>query len=334
MAKGLNNMFLSIALLLGSLLVGILGFTIIEGYGLVNAFFMTVITFSTVGYNEVQPLSEAGRLFTSFYILLNLGIFAYVVSVITTYIFEGKLNQYLKKYRMSKEIKKIQDHVVVCGYGRNGSKACEELDHSGVPLVLVERDKAIVESVIDRYHVLIGEATQDEVLRDAGIERARAIITTLPSDADNVFITLTARELNPDVKIIARASEDNTINKLRRAGANKVVMPDAVGGMHMARLVTKPYVIEFLDLFTGIGGHQFVLEEVPYHLLKGSFKDKSIKELDVRNKTGATLVGFKDDVKGFIFNPSPDMVIGPDEVMILLGSRDEIREFLKMYTDV
>lgn len=333
MQKGLNRVFLSIALLVGSLLAGILGFMTIEDYGFVDALFMTVITFSTVGYNEVQPLSEAGRLFTSSYIILNLGIFAYVVSVITTYIFEGELNHYLKNYRMSKELKKIQDHVIVCGFGRNGSKACEELANSNVPFVLVERDEANVESVISKYNVLIGEATQDDVLRDAGIARAKAIITTLPSDADNVFITLTAKELNPHVKIIARASEDNTTNKLRRAGATKVVMPDAVGGIHMAQLVTKPYVIEFLDLFTGIGGNQFVLEEVPYNLLKTDFQDKSIRELDVRNKTGATLVGFKDDVKGFIFNPSPDMLIGPDDVMILLGSREEVRKFQDIYTD-
>lgn len=333
MQKGLNRVFLSIALLVGSLLAGILGFMTIEDYGFVDALFMTVITFSTVGYNEVQPLSEAGRLFTSSYIILNLGIFAYVVSVITTYIFEGELNHYLKNYRMSKELKKIQDHVIVCGFGRNGSKACEELANSNVPFVLVERDEANVESVISKYNVLIGEATQDDVLRDAGIARAKAIITTLPSDADNVFITLTAKELNPNVKIIARASEDNTTNKLRRAGATKVVMPDAVGGIHMAQLVTKPYVIEFLDLFTGIGGNQFVLEEVPYNLLKSDFQDKSIRELDVRNKTGATLVGFKDDVKGFIFNPSPDMLIGPDDVMILLGSREEVRKFQDIYTD-
>ena len=333
MQKGLNRVLLSIALLVGSMLVGILGFMTIEDYGLVNAFFMTVITFSTVGYNEVQPLSEGGRLFTSFYIILNLGIFAYVVSVITTYVFEGELNHYLKKYRMSKELKKIKDHVIVCGFGRNGSKACEELANSNVPFVLIERDEENLESLISEYNVLIGEATQDEVLLNAGIERAKAIITTLPSDADNVFITLTAKELNPNIKIIARASEDNTTNKLRRAGATKVVMPDAVGGIHMAQLITKPYVIEFLDLFTGIGGNQFILEEVPYQELKSKYQDKSIKDLDVRNQTGTTLVGFKDDTKGFIFNPSPDMLIGPDDVMILLGSREDIKKFQDIYTD-
>ncbi len=333
MHSSIQRVFLSIGLLILSVLIGVGGFMIIEDYGLNDAFFMTAITISTVGYNVVQPLSPTGQIFTGIYIFFNLGILAYVVSVITTYIFEGELNHFLKKYRMVKELKKINDHVIVCGYGRNGSKACEELDNSNVPFVLVERDPESVEGVLKRYNILIGEATHDEVLKDAGIDKAKAIITTLPSDADNVFITLTAKELNPNIQIIARASEENTTNKLRRAGANKVVMPDAVGGIHMAQLITKPYVIEFLDLFTGTENSQFALEEVPYNSLKTPFKDKSIRELDIRNKTGATLVGFKDDIKGFLFNPSPDMLVGPDDVMILLGSHSDINTFRELYVN-
>ncbi len=331
MISGLRSLILSVALLLISLLVGILGFMFIENYSLTDAFFMTVITVSTVGYNEVQPLSEGGRIFASIYIIFNFGIFAYLVSIITAYIFEGELKRFLKEYRMNKTVNKLKNHVIVCGYGRNGMKVCEELSLSRVEFVLIEKNEQNVEAIKNIYPVIQGEATQDDILIAAGIDRAKAIITTLPSDADNVFITLTAKELNPAIKIISRASEDNSENKLRRAGAHKVVRPDAVGGIHMAQLVTKPYVIEFIDLLTGMGPNGLILDEVAYEDLKEEYQDVSIRDLDIRNKTGATLVGFKDNIVGFQFNPDPATEIGVDDVVILLGKQHEIEKFRALF---
>ena len=327
--------FLGAVLLLGlSLVIGISGFIFIEGYNLEKAFYMTVITFSTVGFNDVNPLTEAGRIFTSFYIILNLGIFAYVVSVMTTYLFEGKLNSVLKKFRSNKVVRKMKDHIIVCGYGRNGKKACEELYQNGEKFILVEYNEELLlaREEVKNYQVVIGDATLDETLLQAGIDKASALITTLPNDALNVFITLTAKELNPGLRIIARASHETSEKKLYRAGAKKVIMPDSVGGTHMAQLITKPFVIEFLDLLAGEGSQNLTLEEVLYDDLRKEYHHKTVKELDIRNKTGITVVGFKAPGKGFVFNPSPNLQIEKDDVMIISGSAECIEKFRTTYT--
>lgn len=327
--------FVSAVILLAlSLVTGLAGFMLIESYSLGDAFYMTVITFSTVGFNEVNPLSENGRLFTSFYIIFNLGIFAYVVSVMTTYIFEGKLNSVFRNILLNKEVKKMKGHIIVCGYGRNGRKACEELHKNKRNFILVElnQDLLLAHEEVKQYQVITGDATHDETLQEARIDQASALITTLPNDAQNVFITLTAKELNPELTIIARASQEKSEKKLLRAGANKVIMPDAVGGTHMAQLITKPNVIEFLELLTGEGDHGFMLEEVAYDAFRDEFKGKSVLDLDIRNKTGTTVVGFKDPKNGFIFNPQPETKILTGDVVIISGSETSIKKFKATYT--
>ena len=320
-------------MLTGSLCIGIVGYMSIEAYSLLDALYMSVITISTVGYGEVNTLSATGKLFTSFYIILNLTIFAYVVSIISNYLFEGELRHIFKNYFSDREVNKLTNHTIVCGLGRNGYRASEEFLKSGEPFVVVEKNKELLDDlpITEKLLLVLGDATHDDVLRKAGIERAKAIITTLPSDAENVFITLTARELNPTIRIVARASEENSLTKLERAGANNVVMPDAIGGMHMAQLITKPYVIEFLDLLSGIGNAAMHLEEFSYNQFKDEFKDKSLKELDIRNQTGVTIIGFKDDKSGFSFHPGADTIMGRDDIMIVLGTQPRIDQFKDYY---
>ena len=334
MNKEIKSFVTAVILLMLSLVTGIVGFVYIEDYTVGDAFYMTVITFSTVGFNEVNPLSESGRLFTSFYIIFNLGIFAYVVSVVTTYIFEGKLNSVFKNFISTKEVKKMKGHIIVCGYGRNGKKACEELYKNNRKFILVvfNEELLLTRDEVKNYQVIIGDATRDETLCEAGIEKAIALITTLPNDAENVFITLTAKELNPGLTIISRASQEQSEKKLLRAGASKVIMPDAVGGTHMAQLITKPYVIEFLELLTGEGNHGMRLEEIIFDVFKEEFRGKSVRELDVRNRTGITVVGFRDPQNGFIFNPSPETKILKGDVMIISGSEENIKKFRTVYT--
>jgi len=333
MTKSLHRLLIPLMLLVGSLGIGLLGFTQIEKFDLIEAFYMTVITFSTVGFTEGHPLSQAGRLFTGFYIIMNLGIFAYVVSMVSTYFFEGELKLIFKQFRRGKEVKKFNRHTIVVGYGRNGSKACSELASSGEQYAIVESDKIRIEGMPESHSLVTieGDATQDNTLKEAGIEKAKAIITTLPVDANNVFIALTARELNPDILIIARASEEQSESKLRRAGADKVVMPDALGGIHMAHLITKPYVNEFLELFTGMGSNQLQLEEFSFDQFKTDFQSKTISELDVRKRTGVTVVGFKDNNRGFQFNPGPKTAIAPNDIVIILGRVEEIDAFKAAY---
>ena len=290
MREQLKNFIWAISLMCLSLSIGVAGFMYIENYDFLNAFYMAVITISTVGFTEVFELSANGRLFTALYIIVNLGIFAYVVSVLTAYLFEGKLKSVFNSFMSDREISKLKDHIIVCGYGRNGSQACEELIKAGRDFVVIEKNPEIRQSVTSKlnFKMLIADATIDNNLKSAGIERAKEIIITTPSDASNVFITLTARELKPDIKIIARASETETEAKLYRAGADRVILPDHLGGMFMAQMVTKPVVIEFLDLLTGRSRdrEKYRLESISYDDLKPKFRNKTLKDLDIKALTG------------------------------------------------
>jgi len=333
MPSGITKLIFAIILMILSLLFGSLGFHVIEGYSWTDSFFMAVITISTVGYGTVKPLEPLGKIFVSLYIILNLVIFAYVISVITSYLFEGGLRNIFRKFMIDREVKKMKNHVIVCGYGRNGSKACEELNLSGKEFVVIENDEYIINSLPDdgSIHLIVGDATDDEILKLARIEYASYIITTLPRDTDNVFITLTSRELNPDIQILARASDTRSERKLLRAGAHKVIMPDALGGLHMAHLITKPYVIEFLDLLNGVTEKDLHLEEIKYTDLKSNFQNLSISDLDVRGKSGVTIIGVKRGDKGFTFNPGPDTIIDQDTILIVLGNDRQIEDFSDLY---
>lgn len=329
----LGRITLGLSLLLFSVLVGMIGFITLEKYSMLEAFYMAIITLSTVGFTEVQTLSDNGRLFTSFYIIFNLGIFAYAISIITTYIVEGEFKEIYHQYMISKRVQRMQNHIIVCGFGRNGTKTCAELLKSQRPFILIEQNVDLVDSFPSdsNFEYIIGNATSDETLLTAGIERAEAIITTLPRDADNVFITLTARELNPKVRIISRATEESASKKLYRAGANQVVMPDAIGGIHMAQLITKPEVIEFLNLLTGVSSEHLKLEDFSYSELKDEFKDKTIMDLDIRRRTGATVIGFKSKRQGFTITPPGDLKISEGDTMIIIGTAQNIAAFKNTY---
>ncbi|MCG8307235.1 MAG: NAD-binding protein [Cytophagales bacterium] len=308
---------------------------IIEEYSVLDAFYMTIVTISTVGFREVQPLSENGKLFTSFYIISNLIFFAFLVSTVAKYLFEGELNKIYNIIMKGREVSKLRGHIIVCGYGRNGRRAAHELKNSRKKFLIIEKDDHVLERFPDAgktYNFFIGDATQDEVLIDAGIRRATTIITTLPSDSENVFITLTARTMNPEIKIISRASDEKVEKKLLRAGANHVVMPDALGGYHMAHIVTKPFIVEFVEMLSGFGSSEYMLDEVNYLHVRQEFRGKTLSELDIRRTTGATVFGFKDAQKGIIFNPDPKTKFSENDILILLGNENSLREFKKKYT--
>lgn len=333
MNKQLERLVTAFTLFLLSLAIGLLGFSVIEDMSFINSLYMTIITVGTVGFTEVKELSPKGRLFTSMYILLNIGLFAYVVSVISSYIFEGKLKSIFKSYRSGMEINKLRNHVIVCGFGRNGSRACEELEKSDKDFVIIDKNPDMQQIVPEHMKLIIGDATKDENLKVIGIEKASVIIVTTPSDAANVFITLTARYLNEGIRIIARASSKETEDKLYRAGANNVIMPDILGGMFMAQLVTKPIVIEFLDLLNGVSETtSYHLEEVGYENLKPYYKNKTLRELNIQSNTGVIVLGVKDNIKGLIPSPSQDTFIGVDDYLIVLGSNITLKKFMFEYT--
>ena len=248
-SRQFSKIYIAVSLLILTVCVGVVGFILIEKYDFLDAFYMTIITVATVGFQEVHPLSNDGKLFTAFLIITSFGTFAYAVSSITNYISDGEFREYFKNKKVNSAIEKLDAHVIVCGFGRNGKQAAHVLKKHNTRFVVIEQKKDIVAAINHRFSdlVLEGDATLDEILLRAGILKAKALITTLPMDADNLFIVLTARTLNPKLTIISRASEDNSDKKLKLAGADNVIMPDKLGGAHMASLVMKPDVMEFVD---------------------------------------------------------------------------------------
>lgn len=311
------------------MIVGVSGFILIEGYSFGEAFYMTVITVSTVGFNEVRPLSEVGRLFTSFLIIFSFGTFAYAVTSITIYVLDGEYKRYFKDLRVNKKVNKISDHTIICGYGRNGKQAAWELESHFRKYIVIEQNKDLIQDLRESHNIpfIEGDATFEKILEKAGIASAKALITTLPNDADNLFVVLTAREMNPDLLIISRASKDNSDKKLRRAGANNVIMPDKVGGAHMASLVIKPDVIEFMDYVMGQGTDSVNLEEITFENLPEEFRHQSIKELGIRDKSGANIVGYRTPEGEYVINPSPETIIMPDAKIFVLGTNEQINAF-------
>ena len=328
-----SKIYIALFLIFLIVLIGIVGFMSIEKFSLLDAFYMTIITVATVGFQEVHPLSESGRLFTAVLIITSFGTFAYAITSISQYVLDGEFNRYFKNYRVNTVIQKLENHIIICGYGRNGKQAAQVLKNSSQKFVVIEKSTELYSKFsptnIDLF--VEGDATQDEILIKAGIEKAKALITTLPIDADNLFIVLSARAINPKLTIISRASDDNSDKKLKIAGATNVIMPDKIGGAHMASLVMKPDVIEFVDFITGQGGDNIKLEEITFENLPEEFKNKSIRELEIRNKSGANIIGFKTEAGEYIINPSPDTKMIHDAKLFVLGTNEQIKKLKELF---
>lgn len=316
-------------ILLSVILFGVVGFMIIEDLNFIDALYMAVITISTVGYREVKPLTDAGKVFNIVFIITSFTTFSYVVARITQAIVSGDLASYFLKNRLMRDLEKMQDHVIICGYGRNGQQAAKTLKAHKTGFVIIEKNAEIM-----RHHkeddpdllYLVDDATEDDTLVKAGIARAQAVLVTLPEDADNVFIVLSARSLNPGIHIVSRASSHSATAKLYKAGANNVVMPDLIGGTHMATLVTKPDVIEFIDFLSGEDGEAIHIEAVDYNKLPLAIRDKSLKQIMDWEKTGVNCIGIKDENGRFCINPPGEVVISKGMKVIVLGTKDQIAE--------
>ena len=320
-----SRIYLAIFFLVLVFFVGIVGFHLIEGYQFIDAFYMTVITVSTVGLSMGKPLSEEGRLFTSFLIIFSISIYAYAISVLTSYFIDGELKLFLKAYKVEKQINKLSGHTIICGYGRNGKEAARKLQAHKKDFVVIESNLIRV-AKLKEYGILVveGDATFDSTLEKANIQSARALITTLSSDADNVFIVLSAREQNAKLTIISRASETKSDSKLKKAGADNVIMPDKVGGSHMASLVITPDVVEFLDNISVEGTGDINLEEVtvsdfPEHILV-----RTLRDLEACYKTGCTVIGYKAASGEYTVNPGPDTLLEANSKLFVLGKQEQI----------
>lgn len=331
----LRNIRLALFLLIIALLIGVVGFILIEGYTLAEAFYMTIITLSTVGYGEVQPLSSSGRWFASILIIFNLGIFTYSISTISLFILEGNLRILLKDFRVFTKIEELTDHVILCGAGRHGKEVMQELKKQHIPYVVIEKEEEQIEELREQNKILYiqGDATHDDILEEAGIDRARALVVTLGEEADNVYVVLTARQLNPSIRIISRALGPKSESKLKRAGANFVVMPERIGGFYMSTLVHKPDAVEFLTLITSMIDVEVLFEEVYVYQLKKEYQNKTLNELDIRELTGANVIGMHDEKGRYIINPSPDILLQNGSRLIVLGDKRQIDAFLHLMVE-
>ncbi len=310
-----------LVLLCSLAIVGTIGFVVLEDFSVLDALYMTVITISTVGFREVGMLSDAGKVFTILIITTSLGLVAFYVSMVTRLLLDGEWRREYREFIIGKKLRKMKNHVIVCGYGRNGHQACDVLRMNGLRYTIIEQRKEYVTEASKLEDLVVpGDATRDEVLIEAGVERARAIITALPSDADNLFVVVTAKQLNPNITIISRVSDLHTVSKIKNAGASHVVMPDKLGGAQMAAMVLKPEVVEFLNLISTEQTDNFQVNELPVQVAV------QLGDLDLWQKTGCTVIGLKQLNGEYLRNPQPDHQLAVGEHLIVIGNNDVVNK--------
>jgi voltage-gated potassium channel len=305
--------------------IGVLGYMVLEGWSFADALYMTVITLTTVGYKEVRTLDTTGQLWTMALLITGVGTLFYVAVSSVELVVEGTIRGYFGRRRMEAAINKLGGHCILCGYGRVGRQVAREFANDGVPFVIVEQDPETVEECVEEgYLVLLGEASDDDVLEEAGVSRARSLITAVDSDADNVFVVLSARKLNPKLHIVARANSDESAAKLEIAGADRTLSPYAVGARRLASLATQPLVVDFLDIVTrGEEGIEFRLEEfmVPE---ESSIADQTIGELRIGERTGAMILATRSREGRFDTILSASDRISAGDTLIVLGTREQV----------
>jgi voltage-gated potassium channel len=325
--RNIRNAYIALGLLLGLISIGTGGYILIEGMTFTEGFYMTIITVGTVGFREVRELSATGMYFTAFLIIVSFGIFGYAVTTLIQYVSDGTFRKIYTFRRVKRKIQHLKNHVVVCGYGRNGRQAVTELLEHNVPIIIVESNEQIMENVQANPNLFYvqGDATRDEVLNNCHLSSAKALITTLPVDAHNLFVVLTAREINPKMAIISRASDEHSDVKLKRAGATNVIMPDRIGGQRMAKMVVQPDIVEFLEFMMLQSMESVALEEVFCTEISDRFNGVPLREFDRQNDSGANIIGMKRSDKSIVINPLPELILTPQDKIFALGTRTQVQ---------
>lgn len=319
--------FLGLGMLAFWFLIGTVGFFFIEeGWTVLDAFYMTVITITTVGFSEIHPLSSTGRIFVMVLAIGGLGTLLYTLARIAQLLFEGELVDFLGKRRMMSEIEDMKDHYIVCGFGKVGRPVVEGLNAEGLPVVLVEVDPDL-EATIQELHVpyIIGDATQEEVLEKAGIRRAETLLGLLPSDADNLYLTIAGLDLNPDIKVIARAADEAGETRLKRAGAHDVVSPTRIAGLRVLQAAVNPTAVEFMEIVTQQQALQLSLADIPL-AETSSLTGRTIADCQIRGQYGVIVVAVKRE-KDMEFNPDPSYELSAGDVLVVLGEDLDLVQF-------
>lgn len=316
-----------IALLALTLLLGTLGFVLLAGYPPLDALYMTVITVSTVGFGEVHPLPPAGRVLVIVLIVTGLGLVTYTLGSLGGLLLEGHFRRILGRRMMQRELDALRDHYIVCGYGRMGQTVARELAREQKPHVVVTNDRLQVDALLDEGRpAVLGDATEDATLLAAGVTRARGLVAVVSSDVDNLYITLSARELtrrdNPSLYILTRASDENVVRKLERAGANRVLSPYEIGGRRLAQALLRPTVFDYMEILFHDREGELVVEELPVPE-ESRLAGRSLRESGLRRDYDLIVIGLLDAEKRMVFNPRPDHVIRAGDTLIVLGRREQ-----------
>ncbi len=312
-------------MLIGIVTFGTCGYYFVEKMPLFEAFYMTMITISTVGYAEILPLSPAGRVLTIIIIILGITVGAYTIGLLVKAFIEGELLKMFGRIKVQKQISELKDHFIVCGFGRIGRIISNELAADDIDFVVIEQDPAIVEKIESKNYLFLEmDATSEEALLKAGIMKANGIVTALASDADNVFITLTAKGLQPDIYILARASHENNEDKLSRAGASRVVSPHLIGGKRMAQVLKRPTVVDFIDIATMGSSLGLMMEEATVGEGSG-LTGKNLVDSNLRKNFGVIIVAIKKMAGNMIFNPMPSETLEAGDVIVVIGKKEDLK---------
>jgi voltage-gated potassium channel len=313
--------------LLGSIVVGgTLGYAWLEHWGLWDAFYMTVITVTTVGYREVHELSRAGQVFTVVLLFSGVGAALYTFSLLAAVIVEGGLPKRFQKRRQTRMLESIADHFILCGYGRIGSIIAHQLQRQDMPFVLVERDPTRAQTALEQgFLAIAADASREEVLKRAGIDRARGLIAAVGTDAENVYAVLSARVLRPDLFIVARAEGEDSVRKLQRAGATRVISPYQIGAVQMAQTAIRPAVVDFVELATSADNLELAMEEIVV-APASSLANQSILDANLRQRFGVIVVAIQRKDRRMEFNPEPDTAIRPEDTLVVLGRPESLKQ--------
>jgi voltage-gated potassium channel len=333
MTSRLKQRVILVAALLPIILCsGTIGFHVIEGYPFFDAFYMTLITISTVGYQEVHALSRAGRIFNSFLILFGVGTVFFAVGIMTQTIIELELQDHYGRRRKRRMVAALKNHYIVCGFGRVGRNAAYELQRAKVPFVVVDRsEQRVARATTAGMVAIVADATEDECLREAGIMRAQGLIAALPGDAENLFIILSAKTLNPNLNIVTRASEEGAEEKLRRAGADTVFAPYTMAGQRLAQALVRPHVMKFLDFATSHAGPSIVMEQI-YVSPNSKFASRKLAEVRSRDDLGIIVLALRKSDGQMVFNPPSETTITAGDYLIVLGEQQNLDRLERMVT--
>ncbi|MDA8171302.1 MAG: NAD-binding protein [Nitrospiraceae bacterium] len=309
--------------------VGTAGYSLIEGWGLLDSLYMTVITITTVGYREVHNLDPAGKVFTICLIFFGLGIILYILNTGAKIIIEGEFAQLLGRRKLEKRIRKLTSHYIICGYGRMGRIISKEFQAYGTAFVVIEKEMPPAETDMSGLLFIRGDATRDEVLMEAGIGHAAGLVSALPTDAENLYVVLTAKGLNPHLTVVARAGEEGSEQKLLRAGADRVVSPYYIGGLRIAHTILKPAVVDFIEFATRSGNLELQMEEI--RISPGSgLVGQSLDQCGLGRDLGIIVVGMKGSHNDMKFNPTSRSVLNAGNVLIALGESSKLKVLEEM----